>query len=131
MAGLELAEEKTRIIYFGRCAMRNNKSNKPETFDFLGITHYCSTSSKGKFRVKRKTSRKKFNKKLIEFDDWCRNNRTMPIDELMELVKRKLVGHYNYFGITDNFHMIRKYYYRLLKILFKWLRKFQLISSCR
>lgn len=123
VAGLELAEEKTRIIYFGRCAMRNNKSNKPETFDFLGITHYCSTSSKGKFRVKRKTSRKKFNKKLIEFDDWCRNNRTMPIDELMELVKRKLVGHYNYFGITDNFHMIRKYYYRLLKILFKWLNR--------
>ncbi len=39
-------------------------SKKPETFTFLGFTHYCSHAKSGKFRVKRKTSKKKFNKNL-------------------------------------------------------------------
>ena len=64
--GLEFAEDKTRLITFGRLAFRNyekTKLNKPDTFDFLGFTHYCSKSKNGKFRVKRKTSRKKFKQK--------------------------------------------------------------------
>ena len=69
--GLEFAEDKTRLIEFGRFAKVNrNKSGlrKPETFDFLGFTHYCSESKKtGKFRVKRKTSKKKFKQKVQEF----------------------------------------------------------------
>lgn len=123
VAGLELAEDKTRMLAFGRFAIENAKNCKPETFEFLGFTHYCSTSKNGKFRVKRKTSRKKFNKKLIEFNEWCKQNRTLPLEEIMETVKRKLIGHYNYFGITDNFHMVRKFYYRSLQILFKWLNR--------
>ena len=63
VCGLEFAEDKTRLIEFGRFATENRKKRgqgKPETFDFLGFTHYCSISNKsGKFRVKRKTSRKK------------------------------------------------------------------------
>lgn len=123
VAGLELAEEKTRMIAFGKFAKENTKNGKPETFEFLGFTHYCSTSKNGKFRVKRKTSRKKFNKKLIEFNEWCKQNRTLPLEETMETVKRKLIGHYNYFGITDNFHMVRKFYYGSLQKLFKWLNR--------
>lgn len=61
--GLQLAEDKTRLIKFGRFAEEDSKPNKPETFDFLGFTHYCSTSKDGRFRVKRKTSRKKFKSK--------------------------------------------------------------------
>ena len=112
--GLELAPDKTRLIAFGRFALNNTKVGKPETFDFLGFTHYCSKSKKGKFRVKRKTSRSKFNKKLVEFNMWCKDNRTMPIEDIMNTVKRKLIGHYNYFGITDNYHSICKFYYRSL-----------------
>lgn len=123
VVGLELAEDKTRLIEFGRFAIKNTKKNKPDTFDFLGFTHYCSTNRNGKFRVKRKTSRKKFNKKLKEFNNWCKDNRTLPIEEIMNTVKRKLIGHYNYFGITDNYHSICKFYYRFLQILFKWLNR--------
>ena len=61
------------------------------SFDFLGFTHYCSKSKKGKIRVKRKTSRSKFNKKLVEFNMWCKDNRTMPIEDIMNTVKRKLI----------------------------------------
>ena len=60
--GLSLEESKTRLIYFGRFAADNLKrqGNKPETFDFLGFTHYCSKSRNGNFRVKHKTANKKY-----------------------------------------------------------------------
>ena len=64
--GLEFAEDKTKLIEFGRFALRDSKrkgKKRPDTFDFLGFTHYCSTNRSGKYRVKRKTSRKKFKQK--------------------------------------------------------------------
>ena len=66
--GLSLQEDKSRLIQFGRFAKENCERNghKPETFTFLGFTHYCSCNKNGKFRVKRKTSRIKFNKKCKE-----------------------------------------------------------------
>ena len=67
---LEFAEDKTRLIEFGRYAEeRRNKRGlgKPETFDFLGFTHYCGKSKNNKFRVKRKTSKKKLKQKIQEF----------------------------------------------------------------
>ena len=121
--GLELAEDKTRMIAFGRFAITNCKNGKPKTFDFLGFTHYCSTSKNGKFRVKRKTSSKKFRKKLSEFNVWCKENRNLKLDEIMITFKKKLIGHYNYFGITDNYHMIQKYQWLMYKTLFKWLNR--------
>jgi hypothetical protein len=54
---LEIAEDKTKIIPFGRFAEKYAKkkgNSKPATFDFLGFTHYCGKSKQGKFRVKRK-----------------------------------------------------------------------------
>lgn len=121
--GLELALDKTRMIAFGRFAITNCKNGKPKTFDFLGFTHYCSTSENGKFRVKRKTSSKKFKKKLTEFNVWCKENRNFELDEIMITFKKKLIGHYNYFGITDNYHMIQKYQWLMYKTLFKWLNR--------
>lgn len=121
--GLELALDKTRMIAFGRFAITNCKNGKPKTFDFLGFTHYCSTSENGKFRVKRKTSSKKFKKKLMEFNVWCKENRNFELDEIMITFKKKLIGHYNYFGITDNYHMIQKYQWLMYKTLFKWLNR--------
>ena len=132
VAGLELAPDKTRLIKFGKFARQNTKVGKPETFDFLGFTHYCSTSRNGKFRVKRKTSRKKFNKKLVEFNVWCKENRTKPLDEIMVTVRRKLTGYYNYYGITDNSLAVEKFYNRSINILLKWLnRRSQRISFTR
>lgn len=124
--GLEFAEDKTRLITFGRLAYRNyekTKQNKPETFDFLGFTHYCSKSRNGKFRVKRKTSRKKFKQKVLEFKVWIMANRHKPINEIFEIVSKKLVGHFNYYGITDNFHSIRKYRWIILGDLYKYLNR--------
>ena len=126
--GLEFAEEKTRLIEFGRFADENEKrrcrgKGKAETFDFLGFTHYCSKSQKGSFRVKRKTSKKKFKQKIKEFKIWIKRERNKKLTEIMDTVKRKLTGHYNYYGITDNLKSISVFKYEILKILYKWLNR--------
>lgn len=126
--GLKLAKDKTRLIEFGRFASENRKRKglgKPETFDFLGFTHYCSKSKdKKRFRVKRKTSKKKYAKKLQEYSDWAKKNRyCKSLKEIVETTKRKLIGHYNYFGITDNSQALVKYTHEVIKILFKWLNR--------
>lgn len=125
-AGLKFAEDKTRLIEFGRYASERRKKKgleKPETFDFLGFTHYCSRSKNGKFRVKRKTSRKKFKQKVQEFKIWIKNNRDRPLKELIPTIKMKLIGHYNYYGITDNYRSISKYFHIIKGLLFKWLNR--------
>ena len=127
ICGLEFAEDKTRLIEFGRFAKQNRLKRglgKPETFDFLGFTHYCSTSKKtGKFRVKRKTSKKKSKQKVQEFNKWIKENRNKPLAQIMDTVKRKLIGHFNYYGITDNYECILKYFCVVKKLLFKWLNR--------
>jgi len=123
---LEIAEEKTKILAFGRFAADNSKRQglgKPETFDFLGFTHYCSNSSNGKFRVKRKTSRKKFKAKVKAFKLWLRAERNLGTEEIMKTVRRKLIGHYTYYGITDNSQMMGTYRFQVSKLLFKWLNR--------
>jgi len=123
---LEIAEEKTKILAFGRFAVENSKGQglgKPETFDFLGFTHYCSNSRQGKFRVKRKTSRKKFKAKVKAFKLWLRDARNLGTDEIMKTVRRKLIGHYTYYGITDNSCMMDAYRFQVVKLLFKWLNR--------
>lgn len=123
---LEIAGDKTRILAFGRKALKDSEENgsgKPETFDFLGFTHYCGKSQSGNFRVKRKTSRKKLRASLIKLKEWLRKNRTMSTKELMKAMNRKLRGYYNYYGVTDNIGMLEEFVHRASKILFKWLNR--------
>jgi len=122
---LSIATEKTKIIAFGRFAEERCAKigrDKPETFDFLGFTHYCSKSEQGKFRVKRKTSRKKYKAKLLRMKQWIRNNRNLPILILVKGLRAKLRGHFNYYGITDNGKMISNFYYDTIRLLFKHSR---------
>lgn len=121
--GLELETSKSRLIEFGRFAEGNCKPKKPETFEFLGFTHYCGKGRKGNFRIKRKTSSKKFREKTKNFEVWMKQNRTMPLKELMPKVNAKLQGHYNYYGITDNGKKISDYCINVKKIIFKWINR--------
>ena len=124
--GLEFAEDKTRLIEFGKFAVGNAKMNgkgKPDTFDFLGFTHYCSKNRNGKFTVKRKTSKKKFKQKVQEYKIWIKENRNQPLTNIMATTKKKLIGHYNYYGITHNSNSIKNYYYKVIMLLMKWLNR--------
>ena len=96
--GLELEEEKSRLIEFGRFAEENcrKRGTKPETFNFLGFTHYCSKSKNGKFRVKRKTSRKKFARKCKEVHKLIGTMRPMKTKDIIAKLNQILVGYYHY-----------------------------------
>jgi len=124
--GLEVEPTKTRVVEFGRFAVQNAKrrGGKAETFDFLGLTHYCGTTRDGKrFRMKRVTARKKFTAKLLAFKEWLKMARTMKTRELWEIAKSKLRGHFNYYGVTDNLPGIKRFAQEVEKLLFKWLNR--------
>lgn len=114
---LEIAGEKSKIIEFGRFA------DKPDTFNFLGFTHYCSKSKSGKFRVKRITSKGKLKSKLKKIKGWMRENISKPVIELIKELNVKLDGHYNYYGITDNALGINKYAYVVRRALFRHINR--------
>ena len=123
---LQLQETKSRLIEFGRFAEENRKhrgGGKPETFDFLGFTHYCSQSQKGKFRVKRKTSAKKVRKKLKEINQWIKVHRNLPKKIIIDKLTVRLKGYYRYYGITDNYYSIKEFGFLVEKALFHWLNK--------
>jgi RNA-directed DNA polymerase len=122
---LEIAEEKSQIITFGRQAEARSRAGgkKPKTFDFLGFTHYCSRSKRGKFRVKRKTSSKKYRASILRCKEWLKKHRNMPAPYIWWLIRPKLWGNYRYYGITDNAPMLYKFLYEVEKLLFKWLNR--------
>ncbi len=135
--GLTLEKEKSRLIEFGRFAESNRNrrgEGKPETFTFLGFTHYCSHSRNGKFRVKRKTNKKKFNKKVKEMEKEIRNRLIvdgLPIPDVIKWLNQVLVGYFHYYGITDNSYRLNCFVDQLKKLLFKWLnRRSQKRSLC-
>jgi hypothetical protein len=124
--GLELSEEKTKRIEFGRFARENayKKGNKPEEFDFLGFTHYCGKTKKGYFRLKRRTSRKKFSESLKAFTEWARKSRNILTKaEMIKTARVKIIGHLNYYAITDNLEKCSAYIHFARRILFKWLNR--------
>ena len=123
--GLSLELEKSQLIEFGRDAQRKAKERgeKAKTFDFLGFTHYCSKSKGGWFRVKRKTSRKKFSKKSKEVNIQIKNMRHLPLEEIIRKLNQVLVGYFHYYGITDNSRSINNFRYVVMQRLFYWLNR--------
>jgi RNA-directed DNA polymerase len=104
--GLELHSEKTRLIEFGRYAAGNRKrdgAGKPETFNFLGFTHICSTIWKsGKFMVKRKTVKKRMTARLREIAAKLRRRRNDPIEQTGGWLTQVVRGYFNYHAIPGN-----------------------------
>jgi hypothetical protein len=121
--GLTLHPEKTRLIEFGRAAWVKGKrsGNKPETFNFLGLTHYCGTSLKGKFVVKVKTMSKRLKRGIKRVMARCKEIRHQPLDEQHRQLRMILFGHFAYYGRRTNFQSLQKFYRRVLTIWKKWL----------
>jgi len=123
---LELAPEKTRCIEVGRYARENarKRGQKPKEFTFLGFTHYCGKTKKGYFKLKRRTSRKKFGQSLNKFTDWARRSRcVLSKGQMLRKAKIRVAGHLNYYAITDNSERCSTYIYHVTRILFKWLNR--------
>jgi group II intron reverse transcriptase/maturase len=123
---LELAEDKTRLIEFGKFAKRNaeKKNNKAATFNFLGFTHFIDRTKTGTFKIGRKTDRKKFKLRMVEMNIWLKEVRNLlTIKEVWRIFKAKLRGHFQYYGVSENTRSINMFYQKSLKLLFKWLNR--------
>jgi RNA-directed DNA polymerase len=103
---LALHPDKTRLIRFGRCAAKQRArrgEGKPETFDFLGFTHFCTRSRKGNaFVIGRKTIKKRLRARLKAIKVELRKSMHNPIAKTGAWVKQMLQGHLNYFAVSGN-----------------------------
>jgi RNA-directed DNA polymerase len=116
--GLSLHEGKTRLVEFGRYAASDRErrgEGRPETFDFLGFTHYCGTTRKGRFMVMRKTQRKRMIRKLRELRREMKFRRHDLVPQQQKWLAAVLRGHYGYFGITGNSRSIACFYTQVVK----------------
>ena len=108
--GLSLHPDKTRLVEFGRFAVMNRRQRgvgKPETFDFLGFTHYCTTTRRGRFRLGRKPVAKRVNRTLARIDEVLRKRWHHDIWEVGRWLGRVCEGWLNYFAVPGSGRFIR------------------------
>ena len=105
--GLEMEQDKTRILPFGRFKGTN------ETFDFLGFMHYNGKTTTGKYMVGHKMSKKKRKSKNKSIAKWMKENKEKNVYELVKMLNKKLVGTYAYYGINGMLEELYKLYYHV------------------
>jgi group II intron reverse transcriptase/maturase len=123
--GLTIHPDKTRLVRFVSPARVPSagpgSASQPESFDFLGFTHFWSRSLKGNWVVKRKTADSRLRRALRRIAEWCRRNRHLPVREQYETLTQKLRGHYQYYGVIGNKPSLQRYYYGVVCLWRKWL----------
>jgi RNA-directed DNA polymerase len=123
--GLMLHPEKTRLVHFGRSALEKAERDgtKPDTFDFLGFTHQCARSRRGKFMVQVKTMKKRMRRSLRVVSDWCRQHRHDEVAAQQKTLNAKMRGHYQYYGRSSNYRSLWQFYRSVCRIWKKWLNR--------
>ena len=121
--GLELHSEKTRLVEFGRFATERRQARgegrHPETFDFLGFTHYCGKTRRGKFLLHRKSMAKRFRATLKAVKDRLRANRHWPIREQGAWLRRVVQGWLNYHAVPGNSKRLGQF---ITEVARHWIR---------
>ena len=118
--GLELHPEKTRLIEFGRFAVRNRKQRgegKPETFTFLGLTHFCgSLTSSGAFNVWRLTAKKRMVAKLNVIKAELQYRKHHRTSEVGAWLRKVVQGYYQYHAVPGNTSQLRVFRRRVCRL---------------
>ena len=109
--GLEMEQDKTRILPFGRYKGTN------ETFDFLGFMHYNGKTRTGKYTVGHKMSKKKRKQKHKQITKWIKEHRTLKFKEIIEQVNKRVIGIYAYYGINGMLEELYKIYHHIIYAL--------------
>ena len=118
--GLVLHPEKTRLIEFGRYAAPNREKRgegTPETFTFLGFTHYCGKRRKdGAFIVRRETAKKRLVAKLQAIKTELKRRRHEPVASVGAWLQKVSSGYYQYHAVPGNLDRLQLFRWRL-----RWL----------
>ena len=118
--GLRLAEEKSSLVKFNR--WEPEQSGK---FTFLGFDFYWARAKRNPkcVVIKRRTNREKFRGSLLALKEWMKRARSWKLRELLKVLRRKLQGYWNYYGVIGNSMMLARYHKAVFEMLFKWLNR--------
>ncbi len=115
--GLELAEDKTRVLPIGR-----HKGTK-EKFDFLGFTFLNARTKAGKYILLVHSCEKKLKDKRQKLKAWLRTRINKPLFETLKLIRCALNGHANYYGVTTNYAAVSKFWEYTKESTLRMLRR--------
>jgi group II intron reverse transcriptase/maturase len=124
--GLELHAEKTRLIEFGRFAAQDRKQRgegKPETFTFLGFTHFCGERRNGSFIVWRVTAKKRMVAKLRAIKAELRRRMHEPVVRVGEWLRSVTLGYYQYYAVPGNIDRLNAFAHRIRRLWWWILRR--------
>ena len=124
--GLQLHPDKTRLIEFGRFAAERRArrgEGKPETFNFLGFTHYCETTRKGAYTINRKSIAKRMRAKLQEIKSQLRRRMHHAVDEVGGWLRSVIRGWFNYHAVPGNFRCLRQFRAQVERLWLRALRR--------
>ena len=124
--GLSLHPDKTRLVEFGRFAAANRRgrgAGRPETFDFLGFTHFCATTRRGGFRLGRKPIASRVNRTLARIEEILRERWHHDIWEIGKWLGRVCQGWLNYFAVPGSSWWLRTFRRRLQRLWMRTLRR--------
>src|ERR1700730_18160627 len=117
--GLELHQDKTRRIEFGRFAERDRKKRgegKPEAFDFLGFTHISGKDRNGDYALKRKTVSKRMRAKLLEIKQQLRRRMHEPVAQTGKWLRSVVQGYFNYHAVPGNSDSLSAFRHRVIRL---------------
>ncbi len=120
--GLTVHAEKTRLLRFWPPG-KHEGAHRGASFPFLGFTHYWGRSRKNTWAVKRKTGKDRLTRSLQAVAQWCRRHRHMPLETQQAALRRKLLGHFAYYGITGNARSLGYYHHAVKRLWLKWLNR--------
>src|SRR5512144_2155972 len=124
--GLALNTEKTRLIRFGRFAFQQRAERglgRPETFDFLGFTHYCAKTKDGRVVVRRRTIKKRMAAKLRAIKIALLARRHWPIRRQGRWLAAVVRGHLAYYSVPGNIHQVGRFREQLIWLWRRALRR--------
>jgi RNA-directed DNA polymerase len=123
---LGLNAEKTRLIRCGRFAARQCRERglgRPETFRFLGFTHYCATTKDGRFLLLRKTISKRMAAKLREVRALLMRRRHWPLEAQGRWLASVVLGHLAYYAVPGNIHQVEAFRAEVVRLWYGALRR--------
>jgi len=119
--GLTLHPDKTRLLHFGR--PRGKRGKGPATFDFLGFTHYWRRTRNGRWLMWCKTMRTRLRRAIQSATEYCRSHRHDAVKVQHAALRRRIQGHFNYFGVNGNYRSLKCLIYAIQGLWLKWLRR--------
>jgi group II intron reverse transcriptase/maturase len=121
--GLQLHPDKTHLLPFGRPGKDDPKGKGPATFDLLGFTLCWRRTRNGLWMPSFKTRTARLRRAIMAVADWCRRHRHDSVKEQHAAPTRRIVGHYNYFGVNGNVRSLERLVKQAKRAWRKWLSR--------